>query len=1063
MSDITPQTLINGLISKGNELITLASQVCIFRASITYLAQHINSFLVALKPLGPQLRTENQIRDLNRIADLFASYSNILFYLSESKWIQPALNWPSLYIYDFTSGFRSSLIKVCPEFGLDPKTVFIYDEQQDKINKIADLQSLKESVQNLLSQIDLSDAVGVNQQISTKIKEITKILTSENPKKDRISATKQPSCNSIPVFKIQHQVEEMLTQFKSINIENDDLSIHCQIGIGGFGTVSKATRLSTAEFVAVKELRSDRLTVSSWASLYAEIETMASVRHQFVLELVGAHITEPYRIITRYCQGKSLFDRLHRHRKSDILLSPTRLTIIAYEVAVGMERLHSLDIVHRDLKTLNILLDDEENGCVADFGLSGMIKDNQELCGGVGTPHYTAPEVLSHARYGPQVDAFSYGVVLWEMLTREVPYEGMSHVAIYEFVVTRGWRLSIPSESPNGLRRLISRCWTKNPNDRPSFSEIVQLFESGEVFFPGSNMKQIDFLKIKKMRRCPPLDFDYAVKVVSDSSSEHFSSVSKFIFDNVDEKLRTKLRQVKIIEKLTNAKENIGSVLLLASVLLDEDEFSVFFENGGLSMFDECVRLGSTTISAAVIFALKVPSSMLPSLKKFLPDLIAFMSKNSSQTNNQIARFLTRFSIDDISEFRNPISNSLLKIIKKVDDQETFNAVVSLLPLCRPVYKIEQLRSFHRLLSLNFNVPSEFIQTLIEVDDVEMRPQLIYAILKATATSNVIKVFLQFLEQCDQEDLDKVWRLPNFFNTMDDLLNQNDVSASLFLLFKLSPIHEAAISLSVSKLFQTLIQMKGYKAQRLSIITVLCEFEDFCTNLDELSGILQLLVTSLSDKMTVNNAVRLVCALSSHRTGCRILSENGVLDLFTQLFLSSSSGTAVAAQLVLRNVAKNGCQVPQCSLIVSCLMQDMIYQRANKAAILETIVALVETSPSSVQEHDLQRIVMQQFAQEGPIVVLLSLRLLKACNVEVLRNIYPQILVVVYDLLNRQQMLFPEVLLEVLLVVKKIANNYKIKEFLEKTEFKRFFDEIIKLIPVESSRANDFKKIIQEI
>ena len=150
---------------------------------------------------------------------------------------------------------------------------------------------------------------------------------------------------------------------------------------------------------------------------------MASVQYHYVLELVGAHITQPYRIITRYCPGKSLFDRLHRIGPKGVKLTATELTKIAYQVALGMAKLHSMNIVHRDLKTLNILLDEYNDGFVADFGLSGMMKNNQELVGGVGTPHYTAPEVLMHTRYGPKVDSFSYGVVLWEMLMRKIPCE----------------------------------------------------------------------------------------------------------------------------------------------------------------------------------------------------------------------------------------------------------------------------------------------------------------------------------------------------------------------------------------------------------------------------------------------------------------------------------------------------------------------------------------------------------------------------------------------------------------------------------------------------------------
>ncbi|OHT02059.1 TKL family protein kinase [Tritrichomonas foetus] len=1061
MTELTPQTIVSNLISRGNDLITLARQAYIFRASVAYLAQHIHSFLIALKPLAQNIRTDNQIQALRQVQELFESYGNVLPHLSESKWIQPALNWPATYVHEYIAGFRKSLIKLAPILELDPDSVIKYDEQQDKVNKLTDLTLLKDSVNNLMTQINTSDAVGVQQQIETKLREIIKQLPSEHGKKRGSANNRQPSCDSIP-FQIQKRVEQLLSQFKAINIENEDLKLSGQIGAGGFGTVFKATRLTTAEIVAVKELRSDRLTVGSWASLYAEVETMASVRHQFVLELVGAHITEPYRIITRFCPGKSLFDRLHRCNKQTPPLSTTRLTVIAYEVAVGMEHLHSMNIVHRDLKTLNILLDEEGDGCVADFGLSGMMKDNQELCGGVGTPHYTAPEVLSHTRYGPKVDSFSYGVVLWEMLMRKVPYGDMSHMAIYEHVVTRGWRLGMPNDTPEGLKKMITRCWSKNPNDRPDFTEIVNLFESGEVYFP--NCDKIDFQKIKATKRCPPLDLEYALPVLRNPENEHFASVSYFIVSKIDDKIREKLRDEKIIDGLTSATHNIDTVLLLASVLLDESEFPPFLKNGGLKMFKECVseRRGNM-ISAAVRFGLKVPTSLLPKLKQFLEELISFMSANSCLTNHHIIQFLTRYSDEDKIPFKKEIAAALLDIAEKIDDQETFDAIVDLLPMCKDVYNVEQMRSFYPLISGSFIVPNNFIKALINVDDAERRPELIFAILKATASSDVTSEFIEFLNKCGDDVLDRVWRFPDIFKTMHDLIQKGDVVAPLFLLFCIAPIHDAALSLADSQLLASLIQMKGYQTQRLQIFTVLCKFEDFCTKLKDIDGVLHLLVSSLGEKQHVNFAVRLIGALSSHSMGCQILNDNGVLELFTQLFLSSSCGDTATTQTILRNVAKNGCDIPQVSLIVSCLMQDMMYDNSKKCEILDTLVALVETVPGSVQEHDLQRIVMQQLSTDKPLLILLSLKLFSACEVGVLRNIYTQLLTSVHNLLNRPQMLYPEIIEAALDVICKLSRQYDLTDFLNKTEMVRFVQEVITLLPSNDTRAVSFESISQSL
>ena len=294
---------------------------------------------------------------------------------------------------------------------------------------------------------------------------------------------------------------------------------------------------------------------------------------------------------------------------------------------------------------------------------------------------------------------------------------------------------------------------------------------------------------------------------------------------------------------------------------------------------------------------------------------------------------------------------------------------------------------------------------------------------------------------------------------IQELLNKDDVTTQLFLLFCLAPIHDASLALADSQLLQTLIQMKGHQTQRLQIFTVLCKFEDFCIKLKDIDRILHLLVSSLSDKQHVNSGVRLIAALSSHPTGCQILNDNGVLELFTQLFLSSSCDDTVTTQTILRNVAKNGCDIPQVSLIVSCLMQDMMYDHSKKCEIMDTLVALVETVPGSVQEHDLQRIVMQQLNQENPLLILLSLRLFSVCDVNVLRNIYPQLLGAIHGLLNNPQLLYPEIIKTSLVIVNNIAKQYDLSDFLKKTELIRFINEVIDLLPENDKRIEEFRTL----
>jgi serine/threonine protein kinase len=951
---------------------------------------------------------------------------------------------------------------MCGTLGLNSDVV-PYDETQDQVNKRSDFITLRCHIHDLITNISVTDAVGVQQQIETKLAEITNFLP---PEERRRSPSRRPSSDTLPVIQMKKRVEELLGQFRAINIEVDDLQIHEQIGSGGFGTVSKATRLSTSELLAVKELRGDRLTMASWASLYAEVETMASVKHPFVLELVGAHITEPYRIITRFCSGKSLFDRLHRPRGLP-LLNATHLTRLAFQVAVGMAHLHSLGIVHRDLKTLNILLGEDGTGCVADFGLSGMMRNNQELCGGVGTPHYTTPEVLAHTRYGPKVDTYSYGVVLWEMLMRKVPYGDMPQMAIYEHVVTRGWRLPIPNDTPQAMKKLITRCWAKNPTDRPEFVEIVSWFETGEIFFAGSD--RLDFQAIRNTKPSPALDIPFAIRVLKDPGDPHFSSVVYYLCAQISDELRHRLREEEVISGLVSSQtKSIDAILLLASVLLALEEFTGFISNGGLEMFRSCVESQrGQAMSSALRFGLAVPRSELAQLKPFLPRIVHFRVGGGGIIPAPLLQFLTRFEWEELEPFKAEISDAVIVASSKVGDQATFDSIAHLLPLCRDCLSTMHFRQFYSLLSSDFVVPPAFVSTLIEANDSWTGAALIFSILKASTKSDLNAVFLPFLQNCAQNDKDvfvQLYKMESFFTTIQELLESGSVRTPLFILYCIAPITDAALKLACHPVLTTLVQMRGWCVQRLQIFTILCVSE-FCSHPSvSFDGIIRLLVESLSSKSLVEYAVRLISAFSRHAAGCQILSDHGVLELFTQSFLSSSTGedTAVTHAL-LRNFARQGCEIPQGSLIISCLMQDMLYDVPRRAEILDTLVALVKAMPNSVQEYDLQRIVMPQLNSDQPMLITLSLKLFAVCNPSLLRSLYGRLLLAIHKLLANPHYAYPEIINACLDVTVVIAEQFDVGEFVKKSEIGRFIVEVMELLPEGDPHIPVFKRAADKL
>ncbi|EPS62864.1 hypothetical protein M569_11924, partial [Genlisea aurea] len=207
------------------------------------------------------------------------------------------------------------------------------------------------------------------------------------------------------------------------------------------------------------------------------IAIMKRVRHPNVVLFMGAVTKRPHlSIVTEYLPRGSLFRLINRPAAGEALDSRRKLRM-ALDVAKGINYLHHLvpPIVHRDLKSPNLLVDKNWTAkVVCDFGLS-RFKANTFISSKsvAGTPEWMSPEFLRGEPSNEKSDVFSFGVILWELVTMQQPWNGLSHAQVVGAVAFQNRRLAIPDTTSPVLASLIESCWADDPTQRPAFGAIV--------------------------------------------------------------------------------------------------------------------------------------------------------------------------------------------------------------------------------------------------------------------------------------------------------------------------------------------------------------------------------------------------------------------------------------------------------------------------------------------------------------------------------------------------------------------------------------------------------------
>ncbi|GJQ14531.1 hypothetical protein GpartN1_g6322.t1 [Galdieria partita] len=262
----------------------------------------------------------------------------------------------------------------------------------------------------------------------------------------------------------------------SFEIDPTELEWGPLIGQGGFGQVYKARFRGTT--VAVKTISAMALVnQNAIKEFQSEVAVLCTLRHPNVILFMGACTRPPHLfIVTEFMSKGTLFDILHRYR---VAVNWSLMKRMAMDVCRGMTYLHASKLLHRDLKSSNLMLDDHFTVKVGDFGLTRLIATQTQgpMTGQCGTFQYMAPEVLANQPYSEKADVYSFGIILWEMVAKQLPYYGIQPMQVAVAVLSKQMRPPLPPNCPAPLSQLIQLCWHQDPNRRPSFPEIMKLLE----------------------------------------------------------------------------------------------------------------------------------------------------------------------------------------------------------------------------------------------------------------------------------------------------------------------------------------------------------------------------------------------------------------------------------------------------------------------------------------------------------------------------------------------------------------------------------------------------------